>query len=308
MKKVLGVFMLLVSLTGCDDGDMVFENLNFDGKAIQKCTENELYFKINDRELLLVDFSFGKTGSQLDSLAPLNTLKSFTTNNTNKIVYRTYDGAVNATNLCSILPPANPKVTSEYTSVNGGIINYTRTMNPAVTEGVVNVTYMYTINFENITLSNGSSEIKYTTFPFGSYIYESNRLTFNFANFDFCDNSILNCKTINEIFQIPFPENFSFPTKKETQTINFDSANPARYLLFRKNFTTDSCELPDIPIKEDWLSGNGSLSIESVPVTNPSGQVTGYRHTLKIIQAQFKKDNFNFVITDKTIGVYQVEL
>lgn len=308
MKKVLGLLMVLFSLAACDDGDMVFENLNFEGKAIQKCEENELYFKINDRELLLVDFSFGKTGSQLDSLAPLNTLKSFKTNNTNKIVYRTYDGTLNAANICSTLPPANPKVTSEYTSVNGGVINYTRTMNPAVTEGSVNITYMYTINFENITLNNGTSEIKYTTFPFGSYIYESNRLSFNFANFEFCENGVFVCNTMNEIFRIPLPEGFSFPTKKQTQTITFNSTNPARYLLFRNNFTSNPCELPNVPIKEDWLSSNGSLSIESVPVTNPAGQVTGYRHTLKIIQAQFTKDKFNFVITDKTIGVYQVEV
>ena len=76
MKKILGLLIATTSLTACDDGDLVFENLNFDGKEIQKCNDNELYFKTNNTEMLLVDFTFGTDGSILNPQAPLNIPKN----------------------------------------------------------------------------------------------------------------------------------------------------------------------------------------------------------------------------------------
>src|SRR5690554_7358909 len=76
MKKIIGLLVASAFITACDDGDMVFENLNFDGVQIQKCTDNELYFKINNNELLLVDFtrpiSATQSGSWLDSEVELD--------------------------------------------------------------------------------------------------------------------------------------------------------------------------------------------------------------------------------------------
>lgn len=319
MKKIVGLLAVISCLSSCDDGDMVFENLNFDGKEIQKCDDNELYFKTNDRELLLVDFTrkdsdTTKIQSWLVPTAELNKNNVLKTVGSLKILYRTYDAAVNKSSICSLLAPANPKVTSEYTSISGGTINYTRTMAPVVTEGTVSVTYTYIINFENITLTNGSSEIKYTTFPFGSYIYDTSKLSFNFmTNFKLCNNngSILTGNTNNEILQLKLPDNFVFPTVKQTQTINLSSTNSLRYFLYKKNLIlTDSCELPsanDNPIKEDWKSLNGSIIIESSPiVNNTSGEISGYKHIIKITQAQFTKDSGSFVITNKIIGEYNI--
>src|SRR5690554_4975764 len=121
MKKIIGLLVASAFITACDDGDMVFENLNFDGVQIQKCTDNELYFKINNNELLLVDFtrpiSATQSGSWLDSEVELDRRTSPPANADIKIYYRTYDGTVNNNVICSIIAPANPKVTSEYISV-----------------------------------------------------------------------------------------------------------------------------------------------------------------------------------------------
>src|SRR5690606_40462851 len=91
MKKIVGLILVTTSLTACSDGDLLFENLNFDGIQIQKCEDNELYFKTKDNELLLVDFSdnrSGTKGSILDTLAPLNIKQNFETSNTTKMYYR----------------------------------------------------------------------------------------------------------------------------------------------------------------------------------------------------------------------------
>jgi len=302
MKKIVGLFLVAISLTACDDGDLVFENLNFDGKQIQKCPENQLYFKTNDTELLLVDFSKtvdGVKGSVLDTLAPLNIKQELSTTGTTKIYYRTYDAPIAANAICSLLAPANPKVTAEYTSLPGGRIFYTRTMIPAVTETAVNVNYTYTINFENITLTNGTSEIKYATLPYGSYIYDSSKMNFNITNgFDICENLLVG-KTSTEIIQIQLPADFVFPTSNQLQTITLNETNLLSYLIYKEPFTTDSaCELPNKPIKEEWQVTNGSLQIET--------KVTGANiiHTLKLIQAQFKNDETTFNITDRNLGTY----
>src|SRR5690606_21542110 len=147
MKKIVGLILVTTSLTACSDGDLVFENLNFDGIQIQKCEDNELYFKTKDNELLLVDFSDNRNGTK-----------------------------------GSILD----------TSVPGGKVFYTRTITPAVSENGVSVNYMYTINFENITLTNGTSDIKYATLPYGSYVYDTSKITFNFNNnYTNCDNVLV---------------------------------------------------------------------------------------------------------------------
>lgn len=314
MKKIVGLLLATATLTACNDGDLVFENLNFDGKQIQKCEDNELYFKTNNNELLLVDFSNnfnGINGSVLDTLAPLDVRQNLQTSSTTKIYYRTYDAPVVIGTICSVLAPANPKVTSEFTSLAGGKVFYTRTMVPTVTESSVNVNYNYTINFENITLTNGTSEIKYATLPYGSYVYDTSKLSFNFTNnFINCDHVLVG-RTNNEILQIQLGENFEFPTTNQTQTISLNNTNLLSYFVFSKTFTVDQeneCDFPTVPIKENWQVSNGSLQIDTTTITNVTGTITGYRHDLKLIQAQFKKDESTFVINNKPLGTYIVEL
>jgi len=307
MKKIVGLFLVSISLTACDDGDLVFENLNFDGKQIQKCQDNELYFKTNDTELLLVDFSStvnGVKGSVLDTLAPLDIKQELSTTGTTKIYYRTYDAPILANAICSLLAPANPKVTAEYTSLPGGRIFYTRTMIPAVTETAVNVNYTYTINFENITLTNGTSEIKYATLPYGSYVYDTSKLNFNFTNnFDNCENTLI-CNRNDEYIQINLPADFVFPTTNQTQIVNLNDTNLLNYYIFKEFITIDEgneCEFPTDAIKENWQVTNGSLQIET--------KVTGANiiHNLKLIQAQFKNDETTFSVTDRNLGAYSLQ-
>lgn len=312
MKKIVGLLLIATSLTACNDGDIVFENLDFNGIEIQKCEDNELYFKINDKELLLVDFSDATNndnGSVLDSLAPLNEMQSLTTTNTTKIYYRTYDTAISANAICATLAPANPKVTAEYTSLSGGEILYTRTIIPAVTkEQTVNINYTYTINFRNITLTNGTSEIKYATLPYGSYVYDNSRLSFNFvSNFINCNNLLIG-NTGNERIEIQLPATFSFPTSKQTQTITLNNTNSLHYYLFKEPFTDTGCDFPEVELKEDLQALSGTLQIESNPAINSVGVVTGHNHTLKLLQTVFDKEKETFTIVDKTIGTFFIEI
>lgn len=320
MKKVMVCIALISIATACDNGDMIFENLNFDGKEIQKCENNELYFKTNNSELLLVDFNRNQNStdpnvikSWLSPTATLNQVNELITDNNLKIVYRTYDASINKNSICSLLAPANPKVTSEYTSVPGGKIKYVRTINPAVNEGSVNVGYMYTISFDNITLSNGSAEIKYTTLPYGSYIYDNTLLSFNFnTNFMECvnSNSLVGNGNNREIIQLNLPENFEFPTTNQTNTININASNSINYLAYQSPFNTtvDVCDAPSEQLKENWLSESGRVEIITTVINNTAGQASEYKHEIKIVEASFTNNGSSFILTDKIIGNYVIDI
>ena len=74
------------------------------------------------------------------------------------------------------------------------------------------------------------------------------------------------------------------------------------YLIYKEPFTTDNaCELPNKPIKEEWHVTNGSLQIET--------KVTGANitHTLKLIEAEFMKDDITFNVTDRNLGAYSLQ-
>lgn len=308
MKKIIGLLVASAFITACDDGDMVFENLNFDGVQIQKCTDNELYFKINNNELLLVDFtrpiSATQSGSWLDSEVELDRRTSPPANADIKIYYRTYDGTVNNNVICSIIAPANPKVTSEYISVPGGTIFYTRTMTPAVNQGVVNISYAYTINFQNITLTDGTSEIKYTSFPFGTYAYETTRLTFSIPKFVYCseENALAGHNAISDFSKLILPDDFQFPTTATTRELQLNDNEYFSYLVYSENLSNIApCDTIDKPIREEWIATEGTVIIET------QTSATGQRHLLKIQNALFQKGNSSFVMTDREIGTYDVE-
>ncbi|HLW63032.1 MAG TPA: hypothetical protein VKY33_06480 [Flavobacterium sp.] len=308
MKKIIGLLTVSAFLTACDDGDMVFENLNFDNVQIQKCIDNELYFKINNNELLLVDFtrniSSTQKGSWLDPEVELDLRTSPPVNADIKTYYRTYDGTVNNNVICSIIAPANPKVTSEYVSVPGGTIFYTRTMTPTVNEGTVNIFYAFTIEFQNITLTDGVSEIKYTNLPFGSYAYESTRLTFSIPKITYCseENVLTGHNAISDFFKLKLPDNFQFPTTATTQTIQLNDNQNFSYIVYSENLSnTEPCDTISKPIKEEWAATEGTVTIETQ--TNATGQ----RHLVKIQNALFTKENGSFVMTDREIGTYDIE-
>lgn len=307
MKKVFGLFVIAASLTACDNGDMVFENLNFEGKEIQKCQDNELHFKINSNELLLVDFTDNRnntTTSWLNREAELDKVFYLNTDDA-KIYYRTYDAPISNNTICSLFAPANPKVTSEYTSVSGGKIHYTRTMAPVVKDGIVTVTYAFTINFENITLTNGTNEIKYTTYPFGTYIYDTSKISLDYNNnFVLCEegNTLVGNKTI-ELLKLKLADDFVFPKTETTQTIHLSTENNLKTFVYDKNLSSglNFCEPIDkekYKVKEEWTATEGTLIIQS------KLGATGYRHSLKIENAKFTNGKNSFIITDKNMGIY----
>ena len=133
-----------------------------------KCTSNNLIFRYNANEVLLLDLDqtlFANAATVVGS--PRTQL----INTTNKVVYRTYNGSLNANFFCSSIPPTSPLLIDEWIGQNGvagvsGIIKVD-------TEALTNPTaYKHTITLFKVTYKKGFQT--YTplldNFVFGTYI------------------------------------------------------------------------------------------------------------------------------------------
>ncbi len=80
-------------LQACDDGDITLESFNFDTVAVQNCPTNDLVYKINRNELLLISIP---ATSFINEATPIGSPRIITINSTNRIVYRLYSDNVTA--------------------------------------------------------------------------------------------------------------------------------------------------------------------------------------------------------------------
>jgi len=55
MKKLLLSLCSIALLNSCDDGDLTLETINFDSATAQECSLNNVVYKINGNQLLLIE-------------------------------------------------------------------------------------------------------------------------------------------------------------------------------------------------------------------------------------------------------------
>jgi len=163
MKKVI-VFMFCLFLFACDDGDLTLQSFNFEGQNIQKCTNNNLIFKIKNDELLLINIP----GSNFaNTVTPDDQPRVVNINSSNSIIYRKYSGNLSSSTICSTLAPANPVVNKEWNATGGTILIATNALFDI--DGTTLIGYTHNITFVNVSFSNSDNTFSFTTYLFGDY-------------------------------------------------------------------------------------------------------------------------------------------
>ena len=313
MKKAL-LLGLMATLASCSDGDLVYESLNFKDATIMKCDQNELFFKTNGHELLLVDLTGPNNEPLLTPDMPLGQMDSIQTNAINKIIYRSYDNPIDATTICGKIPPAFPKVTEEYVSANGGYIKYMRTMEVKGSETLPNryeILYNYVFYFKNITLNNGQSVIKYETYNFGTYQpkkensteTDSSIIEFNFSTLNSCDEKLVYGSGINKVIQIQLKENL--PTQNGIYQFDLTSDQFVQYKSKNSALgNANLCSLSETTgYTEIWRSQNGQLQIEVSDFLQNNQTYKMYQFT--ILHGTFGKANKTFTVNQLHLGKLQ---
>lgn len=311
MKRIFGTLILMLVLNGCDDGDLILETINFKDATILICSENNIIYKLNDKEALLLEipsFSFENEPT------PIGKPIEITISTTNRVLYRFYDGKVASDNICETIRPATPIVIDQW-EATGGTIQITTTAiktTDATTNSTKITGYNHNIIFKNITFEkkNGTQQV-YDSFTFGDYVTTITPLAFDFEKtikrcssnspnllYDFKSDKSLTLE-INPLLLVNEPTPLNSPRKGligETSNILsyrlFSGLIPPSYYC---NVTTPSTPT----ISQEWKAVSGVSDISGIiEVTTTTNVIGVYKHTIVLKKVTLKKGNSDFYLGD----------
>ncbi len=311
MKKFLILALITIFATGCDDGIIKVENLDFADSVTQSC--GNLVFKLNDNEALLISlpeaayntaFTNKPTAVGVPILIPINS--------DNRVLYRFYDGTVSSETVCNVIPPINPKAQDEWIGISGNIqITTTAIIEPnSDLEGGQKISgYKHQITFKNITFQKEGGNQFYDTFVFGVFQQSVQPISFVF------DENLEKCTNSNLIFNIAGSSGFTLnidPTLILNQVTTIDQPrvgyieadkNILKYTKFAAVVTSNyycGATVPTVPAILETYSGvpgveNLSGIIEVTTTTNG----TGFLHEIHLKKVTLSSDSgVSFLLAD----------
>ena len=156
MKNIL-IFLLLLSVYSCDDGDLQVETLNFDDSDIQFCgnaatTGTTLFFKTIDQEALILTLGSGtlkNEASEGEIAYPIS--------GTTKITYRIFSDKVSKNYFCDAVPPITPTVIEDIEAQGGSVM-----IAPIAKVEGETTTFEHTIRLSDISLVNKTNDQRIT--------------------------------------------------------------------------------------------------------------------------------------------------
>lgn len=310
MKRVFSLLVFVFLLNGCDDGNLTLETIDFEDAPTQSCSNSNIIYKLKPSEALLLEIP--KTTFVNEPTAPSAPIVLDIDNNTNRVIYRFYDGTVNEDNICNSIPPAKPYITDQWTATSGKIEISTTTITSAgsVPGSTVITGYNHRIVFKNITFAKTNGTQVYETFIFGDYITPATPLPFGF------DKTVEQCSNTKEVYNYNGGEAFTLDNLDPTLIVNVetptntprtaligDVKNKLTYRLYNGVLSPSYfCNLipPPFPlIKEEWNGVKGVANTSGIiEVSTIKSGTTAFKHTIIIKNATLKKGNSSFKLGD----------
>lgn len=312
MKKLYTIaFLSFIAFQSCNDGDVVYENLEFGNSTVEKCIDKNFYYKTSDNEIIILDI-------EADSLLKIDLHVEKAVGDRSNVIYRKYSDKVTGNVICDVLPPAYPNTISELKAQSGGRIIMDKLITSTANEEnkSVSVNYSYTFNFMNIKFTNedASEELKFDKLNFGSY-KSSNSPTFNF-NFTTNVGEIKDqpkeafmCSQKNTLVAInnsgtlllSMPSEYILPKEEGVQEIALN--NSPITLTYRQYKNNGALNAEDIcstdgtipttnnRLLEQWLSNKTGSILITTRKTEPKdeNEVAKWYYTISIKNASFKK-------------------
>ena len=306
MKRVVSLLVFALLLNGCDDGDLIQEDISFEDVATQNCTTNDIIYKLKDSEALILEvvgFTFPtETKSQeLDISA------------SNRVLYRFYNGAVTSSTICETIPPATPIVMDQWTTSGGKIvINTTAVKTTNTTDNSTKITgYNHNITFKNITFVKSNGTQVYETFPFGDYVISATPLPFAF------NKTLEQCSSSKQLYDYNSSEalildidpalivNEATPLNAPRTGLISDTKNKLTYRLFSGLLTGAyfcNTTFPATPaVSEEWIAVAGVANESGIVEVTTTTLGTGFKHTVVLKKAKMKKGSSDFILGDNYI-------
>ena len=306
MKRILSLLAFTLLLNSCDDGNLTQENISFDAVPVQKCTTNQLLYKLKDNESLI----FEATGINFPTETSTQTLEI---SGSNRVFYRFYSDKVTSATICESIPPANPTVTDQWTASGGKIvINTTAVKTNDTKDNSSRITgYNQNITFKNITFNKTNGTQVYETFVFGDYIVNTNALPLAFTKV------LKQCPSTKQLYDKNSSEalildidpslivNVATPLNTPRTGLISDTKNKLTYRLFSGLLTDDyfcNTTFPaNPPVLEEWIAVAGVANTSGIIEVTTTVFGNGFKHTVVIKKGKMKKGNSDFLLGDNYI-------
>ena len=312
MKIFFGLLLLMVSLNGCDDGDLILETIDFDDATTQSCSTNNILYRLNEKEALLLEIPKSVFKNEP---TPVGEPIEITISSTNRVLYRFYNGKVATDNICETIPPATPNVVDQWTATGGTIQIFTtaiKTTN-ATTNSTKITGYNHNIIFKNITFSKTNGTQVYEIFSFGNYITTGATIPFTF------DETIEKCtaNTPNLLYNYNSNEALTLnidpsllaneitPLNTPRIGVLSDSNNVLKYRLYAGLLTAGyfcNSSIPTTPIvDQEWSAVAGIANTSGIIEVTTTTSGTGYKHTIVLKKVTLKKGTNDFYLGDSFV-------
>ena len=309
MKKYASLLLFAFLLNGCDDGNVTVDTIDFTTVTAQSCTDtNELIYKLKSQESLLLQMptkTLKNDPTDVDKPAIFNI-----NDNTFRLVYRSYDGKVETTNICSLIPPTTPNVIQQWNASEGTIeITTTATYTSNETLGSTSISgYNHNIVIKNVTYPVSGINVTEPIITFGDFkttISTADKLDLTL------DESATQCATSGQVYNYNSSSAFTIDNI-DTELIKNEStgATPRRglinsttnKLLYRvyNGLVTDGffCTSPtptNPTLKETWTGQNGVDNVSGIiEVTSTTYIGNTFKHTITLKNVILQKGNNTF--------------
>ncbi len=305
MKKIIGLFAILLILNGCDDGNLTIETINFEDITAVKCTNSDVVYKIKENEALILEIP---ASSFINEPTAAGITRNVIINETNKVTYRSYAGTIATANICDLVQPSTPDIIEEWKAISGTIeITTTANVVPNTTSTAGNATkitgYTHNIIFKGITFDKPGVDQLYENYPFGNYVKNITPLPFSFdEDADKCTSSnIVYNFSGSESLVLDIPPSF-FPATSGTQTGLVSATNKVTYKFYESALNSSyfcTSPTPTTPVlKEQWNANFGVTGVSGIIEVTTTTFGTGFKHTIRLKKVTLKKGLSEFYLGD----------
>ena len=293
MKYVWALFVSVLLLSGCDDGDLIVENFDFDGASVQKCSDSNTLYKTNAKEALIFVTPESKFANQTQT-------QTYVVDAQTSITYRKYSENVIVSSICGT--PVQT-ITEEWTCLPGGTVEINSTPIYDTDIPTKIIAYNHAVTFKNMVFQAPDKQVVFDSYVFGNYRTDVTDLAFDFNP----AGTVKSCTTKNLIFKhngnkalllevdkaALFPNVITAPGSPRTALIN-GTTYKVVYRVYSGGLNDDffcSSITPSNPIlTEEWTADNGEADVSGIirVVTEDAGSGT-FKHTISLYKTTFRK-------------------
>lgn len=292
MKHFIIALLSLFLLTTCDDGNIIVEKFKFENATLQKCSESNLLYKINDAEALILNTSENNFPNEVKT-------ETISIGTGTSIVYNRYNSNVQSSSICGT---PSQFILETWSCIGGSIeIKSTAIYDTVIPTKII--AYNHAITFKNIVFKAPDKQVVYTEYFYGNYRTNVIDLAFDFA----LPTDVLTCTTSNLIFKYNTNKVLLFDVDKtalfqnsvtpvgspRTALIN-NTTNKVIYREYSGGLNYDffcGSITPSTPtLSSEWIAENGVLDTSGIikVVTEATPNPSIFKHTIYLFNTTFK--------------------